>query len=162
MKLSPTVANLTKNSKSATLKAVFYIIAAAILYALAILFGASASRNINTNFAAGFSNLFGAVIPLIVAIPFITRSNLSSHKFGVVMTVASGICLALFVMALTKSYSLNKVGIVAPIVFGGAIVLSTLLSTLVFKEKISLIEGMGLAILTLGFGIIIYARVAAK
>jgi len=78
------------------------------------------------------------------------------------MTVASGICLALFVMALTKSYSLNKVGIVAPIVFGGAIVLSTLLSTLVFKEKISLIEGMGLAILTLGFGIIIYARVAAK
>ena len=38
-------------------------------------------------------------------------------------------------MTLNKSYSENKVAIVAPIVFGGAIFLSAILSSLFLKKK---------------------------
>ncbi len=61
-------------------------------------------------------------------------------------------------MALNRSYSVNKVAIVAPIVFGGAIFLSAILSNIFFKEKIGLLQGVGLGFLGIGLIIIIYAR----
>jgi drug/metabolite transporter (DMT)-like permease len=65
-------------------------------------------------------------------------------------------------MALNKSFSLNKVGIVTPVVFGGAIFLSTILSYFIFKEKITGIQGLGLAFLAIGFILIIYAKATAS
>lgn len=139
-----------------------YLFIALIFYAIAILFGTAASRNVNTNLAAGLQNVLAAVIPLAVAIPFISKKAIQSHKFGIVMALLGGISIAIFAMALNKSFAMNKVGIVTPIVFGGAIFLSTLLSTIVFKEKITAIEALGLTVLAIGFGIIIYARAVAE
>jgi multidrug transporter EmrE-like cation transporter len=99
-----------------------------------------------------------AVIPFVVALPFLNKKNVTSHKYGIVMAIIAGLAIALFSMALTKSYSLNKVGIVAPIVFGGAIVLSTLFSIIIFKDKTSSIELTGLAVVAVGIALIIYAR----
>jgi hypothetical protein len=65
-------------------------------------------------------------------------------------------------MALNKSYALNKVAIVVPIVFGGAIFLSTILSGFIFKEKIGFLQGVGLGFLGIGLILIIYARAVAK
>lgn len=61
-------------------------------------------------------------------------------------------------MTLNKSYSVNKVAIVAPIVFGGAIFFSAILSSFIFKEKIGSVQGIGLAFLGIGLALIIYAR----
>lgn len=133
-----------------------------VLYSIAILIGASASRNANTNLVAGIINSVSAIIPFIVAIPLISKDTFQNHKFGISMAILAGITIALFSMALTKGYSINKVGVVAPVVFGGAIFLSTLLSIIFLKEKISLIEGIGLAVLAIGFSLIIYARAVAK
>ncbi len=91
-----------------------------------------------------------------------TKATIQNHKFGVIMAVLGGICIAIFAMALNKSFTLNKVGIVAPVVFGGAILLSTVLSALVFKERITVLEGVGLAVLLVGMAIIVYARAMAK
>lgn len=140
---------------------VFLFIAMA-LYAVSIIFGAVASRNLSTNLAAGIMNMLPAIIPLAVAIPHFTKNTIMNHKFGLVMAMCAGVLIAFFTMALTKSYALNKVGIVAPVVFGGAILLSTLLSAVFLKEKISLLEGLGLAVVTIGLAIIVYARVIAK
>lgn len=139
-----------------------YLFIAIIFYTAAILLGTAASRNVNTNLSSGIMNALSAIIPLAVAAPYFARKTIENHKFGIAMAVLAGICIAIFSMALNKGYTLNKVGIVAPIVFGGAIFFSTLLSTVVFKEKITLIEGVGLAVLFVGFGIIIYARAIAK
>lgn len=139
-----------------------YLFIALGFYAVGLLFGAAASRNVNTNLAAGITNALAAAIPLAVAWPYMTKATIQNHKFGVVMAVLGGICIAIFAMALNKSFTLNKVGIVAPVVFGGAILLSTMLSALVFKEKITLLEGAGLAVLLVGMGIIVYARALVK
>lgn len=133
-----------------------------VLYAVAIVFGAVASRNLNTNLAAGIMNVLPAVLPLVVAIPHFTKNTIMNHKFGLMMAMVAGILIAFFTMALTKSYALNKVGIVAPVVFGGAILLSTVLSAIFLKEKITTLEGIGLVVVLLGLALIIYARAIAK
>ena len=144
----------------AIIKIVIYIFLALIFYTGAILVGAAASRHANTNLVAAISNLVSAVIPIAIIIPILSKKTFSSQKFGVVMAVVTGLLIALFTLALTKSYSINKIGIVAPIVFGGAIFLSTILSYFIFKERLTLTEGIGLSLLGAGLVIIIYARAA--
>jgi uncharacterized membrane protein len=139
-----------------------YLLVALVFYSIAIVLGTAASRNANPTLAAGITNLLSAVIPLALAIPYLTKKGLTGHKFGVIMAVLSGLCIAIFAIALNKSFAVNKVGIVAPIVFGGAIFVSTFLSYFVFKERITLFEGVGLAFLAVGLCFITYARAVAK
>jgi drug/metabolite transporter (DMT)-like permease len=139
-----------------------YIFIALIFYTIAIMFGTAASRHANSNLVAALTNLVAAVIPLVVAIPILNKKEIGEHKFGVVMALLAGVAIAIFAMAIIKSYSFNKVGIVVPIVFGGAIFLSTILSYFIFKEKVSQFQLAGLIILAVGFGLIIYARSTGK
>lgn len=139
-----------------------YIIAALILYTTAILLGTAAARNANTNLVSLITNALSVLIPVAVVAPHLSKKAFSSHKFGIVMAVLGGIVVGLFVMALNKSFSLNKVGIVAPIVFGGAILLSTVLSIFVFKEKITFIECIGLVLVLAGLSVVIYARATSS
>lgn len=139
-----------------------YIFLALILYSVAILVGASASRNVNTNLAAAITNLISAVIPIAVVVPILAKKTFTNYKFGISMAFLDGVLIALFTMALTKAYSINKVGIVAPVVFGGAIFLSTILSYFVFKEKITATEAAGLILVGIGLAIVTYARAVAS
>lgn len=139
-----------------------YIILAMVLYGVGILFGTAASRHANTNVVAAIINTVSALIPVAVVAPILSKRTFTNQKFGVLMAIAGGVSIALFVMAINKAYSLNKVAIVAPIVFGGAIFLSTILSYFIFKEKVSQLQVIGLSFLAVGFGIIIYARATAK
>ncbi|QQR63661.1 hypothetical protein IPH70_04125 [Candidatus Roizmanbacteria bacterium] len=52
----------------------------------------------------------------------------------------------------------NKVAIVSPMVFGGAIFLSTILGYVIFKEQVSRFQAIGLFFLAVGLGFVIYAR----
>lgn len=133
-----------------------------VLYAVGIIFGVAASRNANTNIAAAITNIVSAAVPIIVVIPHIAKKGLTSSKQGIIFAILGGISIAFFVMAINKAYAVNKVGIVAPIVFGGAIFLSTVLSIFIFKEKVSLLQLAGLMFLALGFGVITYARAVGR
>ncbi len=135
-----------------------YLVLALLFYTAAILIGATASRNANTNLVSAIVNTISALVTISVLIPILSKKNFTGHKYGVLMAVLGGIVIGLFTMTLNKSFTQNKVGIVAPIVFGGAIFLSTVLSYFIFKEKITALEGIGLALLGIGFAIIIYAR----
>lgn len=141
-----------------------YIVIAAVCYAITAVLLAVSTRNIHPNLTVGVSNLLSALIPIAVAFPLLNKNllNNSNSKLGVLMAVLAGIFIALFSMALAKSYSVNRVAIVAPLVFGGAIFLSAILSSIFLKEKITFIEGFGLLILGVGLAIITYARLAAK
>lgn len=140
----------------------WFILIATVAYSVAIVLLTVASRHLNTNLASGIINLISAVIPLAVAIPLVTKRSLVNSKFGLSIALLGGVCVAIFAMALSKSYSVNKVGIVSPVVFGGAILLSAILSLIFLKEKITLLQVVGMFILALGLGVIIYARASGR
>jgi len=123
-----------------------YIILALLFYSAAIMFGAYASRNANSNLVSAVMNILSAVIPIAVIIPLLSKKLIGDSRLGILYAAIAGVAIALFTMALNKSYSVNKVAIVAPIVFGGAIFLSAILSSIFFKEKIGLLQGVGLGI----------------
>lgn len=135
-----------------------YIFLATVLFACAITFSAIASRSLNTNFAAAIVNVISALIPVAVVIPILNKIPLQNQKVGILAAVIAGTFIALYSMALAKSVSINKLAIVSPIVFGGTILLTALVSYVLFKEKISLFQGIGLALLFLGLIFITYAR----
>ena len=138
-----------------------YIILAMIFYTIIVLTGTAASRHLNTNLVAAITNLVSAIVPVAVVAPILAKKSFTSSKFGVAMALIDGFFIALFAMSLTKSFSLNKIGIVTPIVFGGSILLSTVASYFIFKEKISVTEGLGLVLVLAGLSVVIYARATA-
>jgi drug/metabolite transporter (DMT)-like permease len=138
-----------------------YLFLAIIFYTGLILVSTSASRNANTNLVAAVNNIVSAIIPLIVVIPSLSKKTFTQHKYGVWMAVLAGLLVGLFSLVLTKSFSQNKVGIVAPVVYGGTILLSTIGSYFIYKERISVTEGIGLALVLAGLAVVIYARAIA-
>ena len=121
-----------------------------------------ASRILNTTLVAAIVNIVSAILPALVVIPVLNKVNIQDQKLALIAAIMGGILIALFGIALSKSYSLNKVAVVVPIVFGGSILISTILGSIIFKEKVGLIQGVGLSLLGVGLLIIIYARFTGK
>ncbi len=122
------------------------------------MFGVIASRNMNTNLSTAIVNIVTAIIPISFVYPLLNAKTFQGSQKGVIYSLITGVFITLFTLALTKSYSVNKVGIVTPIVFGGAIFLTTILSYFLYSEKVSKIQLYGLLFLALGFSLVIYAR----
>ncbi len=135
-----------------------YIFLSLVFYTGVVVVSTFASRTANSVIVSAIVNLVSTILPVILAVPILAKSGIGNQKIGIIAAIISGIFVALFSLFLNKSFAENKVGIVAPIVYGGTILLSTLISYFIFKEKVSLIEGLGLSVLTVGFLIIIYAR----
>lgn len=74
------------------------------------------------------------------------------------MAIAAGLSIGLYGLVINKAFTVNKLGVVTPAVFGGAIVLTTLAGYLLFKEKLNTIEVIGLIFVLIGFCLIVYAR----
>lgn len=108
--------------------------------------------------AAAIVNFVSAIVPVIVVIPILNKIPIQNQKFGILAAVVGGIFIALYSMALAKSVSLNKIAIVSPMVFGGTIFLLAIISYFLFKEKISLFQGIGLVLVLIGLIFITYAR----
>lgn len=139
-----------------------YIILSLVLYTAITLVGTSASRNTNPFLVGAIEAVVSGVVALAVMFPILGRREYHTSKFGIIMAVLSGVMVGLFTLTLVKSFSFNKVGIVAPVVLGGSIFLSTALSYFLFKEKISLLQAIGLALMGGGLTVLIYARAVGK
>lgn len=135
-----------------------YIILAIIAYTIAILIATAASRSANTNLVTAVINTVSAVIPILVVAPLLTKEFVVSQKYGILLAVAGGVMIAVFSMALNRSYALVPIGIVAPLVFGGSIVLSAIGGYFIFGEKISAMQLLGLTLVSIGLVVIVYAR----
>jgi drug/metabolite transporter (DMT)-like permease len=139
-----------------------WIIISMLCFSVALLAISTASRHIDSTLVSAVLNTVSAIVPVILVLSFSAKKSVESNKFGIAMAALAGVFIAAYGITLAKSYSVNKVGIVTPIIFGGSIFLTTLLSYFIFKEKVSLLQGVGLAFLFIGFGVITYARVTAK
>jgi drug/metabolite transporter (DMT)-like permease len=139
-----------------------YIIIAAVLYTLALMLGAFASRHANTNVVSALTNAVGAIIPMAAVALEWSRKPLHNEKIGLIAAIAGGAVIALFVMVLNKSFATEKVAVVTPIVFGGSIFLTAVLGYVIFKERITTYQSIGLAFLLVGIIFIIYAKATGK
>ena len=135
-----------------------YIIISLLLYTAAVILGTLASRNANTNLVSAITTSVSMLIPVATVIPILNTKTFQTSKMGIIYAVLGGIVIALFTMTLNKSFAVNKVAIVTPIVFGGAIFLSAILGYFIFNEKITRFQSIGLFLLAIGFSLIIYAR----
>lgn len=138
-----------------------YLILAVLLFTTLSLLSAAASRRTNTNLVTLIVNIFSVIMPLLILAPAIAKKSLTIDKPAIIMTIIAGLCVGLFAMTVNRSFTVNKVGIVIPIVFGGTILLSTVLSYFIFKETIKGFELVGLLFVLSGIGFIIYARAIA-
>ncbi len=139
-----------------------YIILAMLLYTAAIMFATTASRTANTNLITAVINTVSSIIPLALVVPLLNKQTIQHQKFGVTMAAVAGVFIALYALTIAKGYATNKVAIVVPVVFGGSIFLSAILSYVIFKEKISQMQGIGLLVLGVGLGLIIYSRLTGR
>ncbi|MCL4415239.1 MAG: EamA family transporter [Actinobacteria bacterium] len=139
-----------------------YIILSVISYSAVIMLGAYAARLINIVLASAIETIISAIIPTLILIPMMNGKAIQNSRLGILIAIIAGIVIALFTIFLNKAYALNKVAIVAPIVFGGSIFITAILSYIFFKEKISSFQGIGLTILAIGLIFITYARLTGK
>lgn len=138
-----------------------YLILALLLFTALNLVSAAASRNANTNLVSLLTGIGSMVIPFIVVLPSLAKQSFQNQKAGLIMALLTGLLVGLYALAVNKSFTQNKVAIIAPVVFGGAILLTSVMSYFIFKEKISQTEGIGLVLVLIGLAIIIYARAFA-
>lgn len=139
-----------------------YIFLALLLYSATIMFATLASRGANAILVSAILNSISAIIPIALVAPLLNKQLFVNSRQGIIMAVFAGIAVAFFSIFLTKSYAVNKIAIVAPIVFGGAIFLTAILSAIFFKEKITLMQGIGLLLLGIGLIVVIIARISGK
>lgn len=139
-----------------------YIIIATILYTVALIFITLSARHADTNLATAVTNLVSTVLPVIIVLPYLNKKLVSDGKLGLIYAILGGIAIALYTLALTKSFAMNKVAIVSPIIYGGSIFLTAIISLILFKEKITQYQGIGLALLSIGILFILYAKATGK
>lgn len=135
-----------------------YLILATLLLTVLTIFAALASRNLNTNIVTAIVHTTAVFIPLTVALPAIMKKEYANHKFGIMMAIAAGISIGLYGLVINKAFTVNKLGVITPAVFGGAILFTTLAGYFLFKEKLNTLEFIGLVFVLAGFCLIVYAR----
>lgn len=139
-----------------------YIFLAMICYATALLLIAVASRNANSSLVSLIVNTVSVIIPLGVVLPIFNSKLLHSSKYGIILAVLAGVAIAIFGLAIAKSYSSDKVAIITPLVFGGAIFISSIASFFFLKEKVTPFQTIGLILLGAGLLFVIYAKATGK
>lgn len=141
---------------------VIYILLSSALFTAVILIATTASRNANTNLVSLITEAASVIAPLILVAPSLAKKQVQGSKYGLWMAVLAGLFVGLYVLTFNKALSENKVGVVVPVIYGGGIFFSTVLSYFIYKEKVSIAEGIGLALVLAGLLVIIYARAVAK
>lgn len=131
-------------------------------YSAALLCITLASRKIDSTIVTGLGNLIATVVALTLAIPFVNKNLIETQRGALVYAVLSGVFITIFSLAISRSLAVNKVAIVNPIVFGGSIFLTALVSAVVFKEKIGFVQGIGLLFMMIGLILVIYTKATSR
>jgi uncharacterized membrane protein len=141
-----------------TIKIMLYIFVALVFYTLGILALTIASRKSDAIMVNAIGNIVASLIPITLMLFKFKVSEIFNNKQGVFFAGLSGLCIAIFGLAIAKAYSANNVGIVVPIVFGGSIFLSTILSYFIFGERVGVVQSVGLGLIFLGLCLVVYTR----
>jgi drug/metabolite transporter (DMT)-like permease len=135
-----------------------YLLIAMFLFTAASLLGAAASRRFDPSFISAIINIVAVFPPVILSAALFSKKTLDTQKPAIFMAICAGILIGFFAMTIGKSYTVNKVGVVVPVIYGGTILLTTVLSYFIFKESLRPLELSGLFFVLIGISVLIYAR----
>lgn len=139
-----------------------FIILALLSYTALTLFSVAASRSMNEYLVALIEVVMSLVFPVVILVQLLSKRHVEVNKYGVIMACLAGIMIGLFTVFMVKALAVNKVGIVAPVVLGGSIFLTTIMSYFIFKEKVSALQFCGLLFMGIGLIVLIYSRAIGK
>lgn len=137
------------------------IIMAAVAYSGALIALARGPLFVDSHLVGAIVNIIGAFVPLLL----FTLAGTNIHNSGsapakgLIWAVVGGVMIGVFTLALTRLFKMKvEVDYVVPLVYGGAIVITTLCSRFVFKESLTWMEAVGIGVVTLGIGLVVIAK----
>ena len=137
-----------------------YLLLMAIFFRIGFdVFASRAGGKINDWLSASILSLIAGFLPLIVYLALTKKNLITTTKEGVVYSVLAGIFVGLFTVVLIKLFERGEnLSIVSPAIYGGTIVGVALIGWLVFKEPANVYSVLGVALVALGVGLLIYGR----
>ncbi len=136
-----------------------FIFIALITYSAAILVATFANRQANVSLVALIVNVISVFVPAyLVSTKWHQVSGSHNSKSGLIASIIGGLLISVFTLSLGKAYELNNVAVVGPVIFGGAIVITSVLSMFIFKEKILPLQAVGLFLVAVGLGLVVLSR----
>jgi uncharacterized membrane protein len=133
------------------------IVVATLAYAGALVAFGRGPLHLNSNVFGAILNFIGAMAPvgLYALVSQQRQPAAGDPKTGVTWALFGGACIALFTIALAYVFSTGKnVSFVTPLLYGGAVLLASLVGILVFKERANPLQLLGLLMIVAGIGAI--------
>lgn len=141
-----------------------FLIIAIVSYSLTGIFLSRAAGKMDASLVTALSNSVAVALPLVLYfyMKFAGRvESVQTKTSGIIFTILAGAAVAIFGIALTKLFEKGgNLGYVMPAVYGGAIVITTLVGIFFFKEEVSLYSILGVILVALGIGFITFSKVA--
>ncbi|MBS3086521.1 hypothetical protein J4422_02365 [Candidatus Pacearchaeota archaeon] len=140
---------------------IILIIIATILYTLFDIFVSKASKGIDANLGSVIFNGLGAILPLIIYVFYKFSKGvklIATTGSGIIYSILAGIAIALFSILLIKIFEKGGLPYVVPLIYGGTIALASLTGWLIFKESVSGLQILGIAIVIIGIGLIVFSK----
>ncbi len=137
------------------------IIIATIGYTFFQFFSAKAGGKIDGGLVPVVVNIFAVLIPLtFLLVKVFNKSQfLHTQRIGLFYAILAGVSIAVFAMAFQKIFQQGgNLSYVSPLIFGGAIALSTILSVIFLKESVTRLHLAGIFLVASGLCLISFAR----
>lgn len=138
------------------------VVAATMSYALFQFFSAKAGGKIDGSIVPIVVNLVAIIVPLLI---YYYLKNSESHSFipntkaGLLYASLAGVSIAGFALAFHKIFQAGgNLSYVSPLVFGGSIAISTILSAVFLKESLTLYHVAGIILVLSGISLIVVAK----
>lgn len=134
------------------------ILLTTVSYAIATTLISRASLQMNSVLAGAIVNAVGAILPF--GAYWLTRGNSNdASSRAVYLALLAGVAIAVFTLSLTKVFAMGgNLSYVTPLVYGGTIVITSVIGYGIFKEKIVPLQLAGIALVAAGIGCIMFAK----
>lgn len=139
---------------------IILIVLATIFYTLYDAFASRASSGIDPNISSVIFNGLGAIVPLLIYSFVRLRKHpiVSTTKEGIVYSILAGVAIAIFSVLFVKIFQKGNLSYVVPLIYGGTIVLASIIGIVLFHDKVSTLQLAGLGVISVGVVMVVLAK----
>ena len=139
----------------------FLIAAAVLFYAIFIIALSRSAGKLDDALGATLFSVISAILPLfmyLAAKASKPKEMVPTTKHGILMIVLAGVAVGVFNLLVLKIFQKGSLGYVMPLVYGGAILLSSLAGWLWFSAAINTWQVVGILLVVAGILTVGFAR----
>lgn len=133
---------------------------AAVFYGLFMVFISRASGKADDFFLNFVVNMIGALLPFAIFIILKARGTTGSNtKEGLIFGSLAGVAIAIYSVLLVKAFAKGgNLAYVTPTVYGGAIIISSLIGWFVLRQTAQPLQIAGVIVVAVGIGLIVASK----